>query len=74
MLVQKNVANLSAHEMAQYIKGVKQLKAHGVYDQYVQAHLNTQRPDGTNVAHRGRHFSLGIVSSFFSSSATCKPP
>ncbi|MGR9052518.1 MAG: tyrosinase family protein [Gammaproteobacteria bacterium] len=67
MATRKSVRALSASEKADYIRGVKALKASGLYDQFVRIHVDamnratvssseTNDPNFRNAAHRGPAF------------------
>jgi tyrosinase len=67
MVIRKNVRSLNPAERAQYISGVKALKANGIYDQFVQIHadamnrvtVTSSEPNDMNfrnAAHRGPAF------------------
>ena len=56
---QKNIKELNATEKANYVNGVKALKANGTFDQYVQTHddaMNHMTSNGSNAAHMGPAF------------------
>ncbi len=59
MAIRKNVTSLSDTEKANYVTGVKRLKANGKYDQYVHTHDDVMMhttPNGSNAAHSGPAF------------------
>jgi tyrosinase len=59
MVTRKNVLTLTDNEKANLVNGIKQLKAQGRYDWYVQTHNDVTQhttPNGSNAAHMGPAF------------------
>ncbi|MBL8165141.1 MAG: tyrosinase family protein [Anaerolineae bacterium] len=56
MAIRKSVNSLTAQERADYVRGVKLMKANGRYDRFVRIHASVQRTPTINAAHMGPAF------------------
>jgi tyrosinase len=56
MAMRKNVTSLTPQERADYVRGVKAMKANGRYNRYVTIHANTTRFTLVGAAHAGPAF------------------